>query len=153
MDQPLTLHIATDHAGFAHKNAVLKWLQDEGYHVVDHGAVEYNAADDFPEFIARAAAAVEVDPATSKAIIFGGSGQGEAMCANRFRHVRATVYYGGDEEIIRLSRLHNDANVLAIGARFVSLNETKRVVWLWLHTDALPAPHYQRRNEALTHLP
>lgn len=150
--QSLTLHIATDHAGFLQKVEVVKWLEANGYQVVDHGAHQVDADDDFPDFIGKAARAVSQNSAHAKAIIFGGSGQGEAMAANRFPHVRATVYYGGDIDIVKLSRQHNDANILSIGARFISLEETKRVITLWLATDFLDNAKYERRNQKIERL-
>ena len=144
-----TIYLAADHAGYAHKEAVKAWLEAEEYAVIDEGAFLYDPEDDFTDVIARAAIAVAEAPATRLAIIFGGSGQGEAMMANRFAGVRATVYYGGGDEIIKLSREHNDANVLSIGARFVSLDETKKVIWDWLHYDTSPNEKYERRNRKL----
>lgn len=146
---PLTLHIATDHAGLSVKNEVVAWLKDEGYTVVDHGTHHEDQEDDFPDFIAKAARAVSQNPASAKAIIFGGSGQGEAMVANRFPHVRATVYYGGNESIISLSRQHNDANVLSFGARFLTLEEVKRSIALWLNTPFDGQEKRERRNQKI----
>ncbi len=148
-DSLLTIHIATDHAGFSLKTEVVAWLMGEGYEVVDHGAHHYDEEDDFPDFIEKAARVVSQKPHVTKAIIFGGSGQGEAMIANRFPHVRATVYYGGDERIVVLSREHNDANVLSIGARFVSLEETKRVIGIWLATSFDDQQKRERRNQKI----
>ncbi len=144
-----TIHIATDHAGFERKNEVKEWLEKEGYAVIDHGALHLDALDDFPDFISLAAQAVSKEPSTSRGIIFGGSGQGEAMVANRYPHVRATVYYGGDREIIRLSRQHNDANVLSIGARFVDTQAAMQVVELWLTEAPLTDEKYERRNKKI----
>lgn len=149
----MTIHLATDHAGFHHKEAVRVWLCGEGFSVIDHGAAEYHELDDFPNFIALAAQAISGGAPTDRAIIFGGSGQGEAILANRYPRVRAAVFYGGDDSIPALSRQHNDANVLSIGARFVPVDTAKRVIWEWLHTEPLPDEKYQRRNqkiEALT---
>lgn len=87
------IHLATDHAGFDHKNAVRTSLESAGYTVVDHGAMHFDPEDDYPDFVALAAAAVSQNPTVDKAIVFGGSGQGEAMVANRFPLVRATAYY------------------------------------------------------------
>lgn len=143
------IHLATDHAGLAHKDEVREWLKGEGYEVIDHGAIEFNDQDDFPDYIVKAAAAVSAAAATDVAIIFGGSGQGEAILANRFSGVRAAVYYGGPDAIVTLSREHNDANVLSIGARFVAVDDVKRVVWTWLHTDMLSEEKYTRRNQKL----
>ncbi len=148
-DTPFTLHIATDHAGFSLKTAVLSWLTEEGYAVTDCGAHHLDEGDDFPDFIQKAARAVSQSPSNTRAIIFGGSGQGEAMAANRFPHVRATVYYGGNEDIITLSRQHNDANVLSIGARFVSFEETKRAIGIWLATPFDGEPKRERRNQKI----
>jgi ribose 5-phosphate isomerase B len=144
-----TIYVASDHAGFEYKAAVLAWLSDEGYTVIDVGATSYDPQDDFPDYIMAAAVAVAAAPTTRAAIIFGGSGQGEAMAANRFAGVRATVYYGGSDDIIALSREHNDANVLAIGARFINLDETKRVIWKWLHLPAGTDEKYARRNRKI----
>lgn len=146
------IHLATDHAGFELKNAVRAWLDSEGYSVTDHGAHAYDALDDFPDFIARAAAAVN-ESKESRGIIFGGSGQGEAMVANRYPHVRCTVLYSDDADIIRLGREHNDSNMLSIGARFVDEATAKKHIWDWLHIDAASDEKYRRRNEKLTHLP
>jgi ribose 5-phosphate isomerase B len=145
----LTLHIATDHAGFSMKSEIVAWLKTEGYEVIDHGAHHFDEEDDFPDFISKAAASVSQDPVHNRAIVFGGSGQGEAMVANRFPHVRATVYYGGSEDIIVLSRQHNDANMLSIGARFVSLEETKRAITLWLSNEFDGQEKRQRRNQKI----
>jgi len=140
----MKIHLATDHAGYSHKNAVADWLTQEGYTLVDHGATVYDPADDFPDFIARAAMAISRNP-EQRAIIFGGSGQGEAMLANRFPAVRATVLYSNNPEIVQLSREHNDANVLSIGARFLSIDETKQHIWQWLHADRSDAQRHNRR--------
>lgn len=145
----ISVHLAADHAGLSHKDGVRDWLRSLGVVVVDHGACTYNSEDDFPDFISVAAKAVSRAPETARGLIFGGSGQGEAMMANRFMGVRATVYYGGPDEIIMLSREHNDANVLSIGARFVSIDDTKRVIWDWLMTPSARAEKYDRRNKKI----
>lgn len=141
--------MASDHAGFAYKEEVKLWLLGEGAVVVDHGAKIFNPDDDFPDFIALAALAVSKAPASACAIIFGGSGQGEAILANRFPNVRATVFYGGPDEVITLSRQHNDANILSIGARFLSIDDTKRVIWNWLTYDIKQDDKYTRRNQKI----
>ncbi len=149
MNTETTVHLATDHAGFTLKEEIRSWLEGAGYIVVDHGASSYDESDDFPDFIGLAAEAVSAAPEQNKAIIFGGSGQGEAMMANRFSGVRAAVYYGGSTEIIKLSRQHNNANILSIGARFVQVEEARSVVDLWLKTEPLADAKYTRRNEKL----
>jgi len=146
----MIIHLATDHAGFDHKEAIYTWLKEEGFTVVDHGATKYDEQDDFPDFVAKAAEAVNANPAEDIAIIFGGSGQGEAMMANSYPEVRAAVYYGANRDIPKLSREHNDSNMLSIGARFVELDETKQVIWDWLHTESLKDEKYSRRNQKMS---
>ena len=139
-----TLYVATDHAGFAHKEAVKSWLLNEGCTVIDVGANHYDEGDDFPDFIRRAAQKVSQEPETTAAIIFGGSGQGEAMVANRFVGVRATVYYGSVPSIITLSREHNDANIICIPARFVREGDVEKMIQLFLTTEFEGGRHLRR---------
>ena len=148
-DKIKSIHLASDHAGFEYKEAIRTWLEDSIYSVVDYGPKESNPDDDFPDFISQAAKAVSDSPYDSVGIIFGGSGQGEAMLANRFPNIRAVVYYGGDREIIALAREHNDANILSFGARFVTLEEVKSGILTWLSTPALLDEKYQRRNQKI----
>jgi ribose 5-phosphate isomerase B len=140
----MRIHLATDHAGFELKERIKEVLMQQNRAVVDHGAFSLDKKDDYPDFISRAAEAVSKNP-EDKAIILGGSGEGEAMVANRFKHVRATVYYGGSDKIITLSREHNNANVLSLGARFMSEREALHAVKTWLAT-AFPgdARHVRR---------
>ncbi len=144
-----TIHLATDHAGFSHKEAIATWLKEKGFTVVDHGATVYDEEDDFPDYISQAALAVAHAPEETRAIIFGGSGNGEAMMANRYPGVRAAVYYGGRPEIVTLSREHNDSNILSIGARFVSVEDTKAVIELWFTTKVLAEEKRVRRNRKI----
>lgn len=141
----MTIYLATDHAGFELKNHIKGFLVGRGCEVEDCGAYHHDPLDDFPDFIAVAARAVAEKPAERRAVIFGGSGQGEAMLANRFPGVRATVFYGGDMQIIELSRQHNDANVLSLGARFMSAEEAEAAVATWLETKPLTEEKYARR--------
>lgn len=144
------IYFASDHAGFELKNMLLAYVRDElGYEVLDCGATAYDKDDDYPDFISLAAKEVSAAPHEHRAIILGGSGQGEAMCANRYPHVRATVYYGGAPDIIRLSREHNDANILSLGARFISETEAKEAVHIWLTTDFSEETRHQNRIQKL----
>ena len=127
------IFIGTDHAGFELKEALVVFLRELGHEVEDLGAHTYEVLDDYPDFIRPVAEAVARDTA-SRGIILGGSGQGEAMCANRVRGARAAVYYGGPVDIAVLSREHNDANILSLGARFVDEDEAREVVRVWLAT-------------------
>ncbi len=141
--QKFKIILASDHAGFELKEKVKTNLQDEGYEVEDFGAYTYDHNDDYPDFILPAAYAVAKSP-HARGIIFGGSGQGEAMAANRVKGVRATVFYDGPEEIIRLSRHHNDANVLSFGARFISTEKALKMIDLWLKEPFEGERHLRR---------
>lgn len=148
--------IASDHAGFGLKAKVISYLNELGIEHEDLGAFEHDALDDYPDFISPAAQAVSNDPENTRAIILGGSGEGEAMVANRFPNVRATVYYGEpthiegeDLSIIKLSREHNNANVLSLGARFIDEEIMKRAVKEWLETPFTNDERHQRRIEKL----
>jgi len=143
----MKIHLATDHAGLELKEKVKLYLSDLNYEVIDHGAYEYDALDDYPDFIFPCANAVSND-SESKGIILGGSGQGEAMAANRVKGVRAAVFYNGPDEIIKLSRQHNNANILSLGARFMSEEEMYKIIEVWLSTDFESGRH-QRRIEKL----
>jgi ribose 5-phosphate isomerase B len=143
------IHVGADHAGFYLKEALVTYLEKLNYEVIDHGANHFDEFDDYPDFVVPVAKAVSERPHNVKGIIIGGSGQGEAMAANQFPNVRATVFYGnkvfGGSDIIKLSRQHNDANVLSLGARFVSTGEAKRAVKTWLNTPFSEDYKYIRR--------
>jgi ribose 5-phosphate isomerase B len=144
------IHLATDHAGFEMKEFVREALLELGYEVIDHGAYDYDAEDDFPDFVTPAALAVAQEfEMASRGVIFGGSGQGEAMAANRIAGARAIAYYQFNPEIIKLSREHNDANILSIGARFISNEEAIESILFWLEIPFSENEKYQRRNEKL----
>ena len=140
----MKIFLATDHAGFELKEKLLSFLKDLGYEVEDKGAFSYDKDDDYPDFISQVAEEVSKDK-ESKGIILGGSGQGEAIVANKFPNIRASVYYGGDFEIISLSRKHNDSNILSLGSRFVSEDLAKEAVKLWLETDFSGEERHLRR--------
>jgi ribose 5-phosphate isomerase B len=141
----MRIFLATDHAGFKLKEKIKSFLNSKGYDVIDCGATQLEANDDYPDFIAKAAAEVSKDSENSKAIIFGKSGQGEAIVANKFKNVRAVVYYGGNAEIVNLSRDHNDANVLSIGAGFVNETEAEVIVESWLAREFSGEERHRRR--------
>lgn len=129
----MKIFIGTDHAGFELKEALLPYLRSKGHDVEDMGAYSYDAHDDYPDFIRPVAEAVARDP-EARGIILGGSGQGEAICANRVKGVRAALYYGGPFDIAVLSREHNNANIISLGARFVEEEEAREVIRVWLET-------------------
>lgn len=152
-----TIIVAADHAGFELKESIKDFLTEKGYEVEDVGAFEYKDDDDYPEYMAKAASRIAIDgKGELRAVIFGGSGEGEAMMANRFPGVRATVWYGmpknlalGGSDIIQLSREHNNANVLSVGARFVTEEETKDAITRWLETPFSGEERHERRNEQI----
>ena len=143
----MKIHLATDHAGLELKNIIKEHLENQGHDVIDHGAHEYDALDDYPDFIFPCAKAVAADP-KSRGIILGGSGQGEAMTANRVKGVRAAVFYNGPEEIVKLSREHNNANILSLGSRFMNQAEIYDVIEMWL-AEPFEGGRHQRRIEKL----
>lgn len=142
------VYLATDHAGFELKEKVKEFLIKEGYKVEDCGAYQYDKADDYPDFISRAAKSVSENP-QNVAIIFGNSGQGEAMVANKFPNVRAAVYYGRREEMPKLTREHNDSNILSLGSGFLTETETFEAVKLFLDTAFSKEERHIRRIEKM----
>lgn len=148
---------ATDHAGFELKEKLIPFVKSLGYEIEDNGVYEYDENDDYPDSISKVASKVSKNPDNLKAIILGGSGQGEAITANRFPNVRAVVFNGqfqrkdGIEvpnEII-ISREHNDANILSLGARFLSENGAKDAVRVWLETEFSGDERHKRRIEKI----
>jgi ribose 5-phosphate isomerase B len=156
------IFIASDHAGFALKNALISHIHTLGYDVVDMGAFTSDPEDDYPDFITPCAKRVASEP-DSRGIIIGGSGQGEAMCANRISGIRAAVFYTsahvgrttsymengvnemGNDDIVRLAREHNDANVLSLGARFISEDVAREAVRIFLETKFSGDERHRRR--------
>ena len=141
-----TIVLATDHAGFELKEHVKKFLSEKGFEIKDFGALEYDALDDYPDFIIPAAKFISEHKLIG--IIFGGSGQGEAMAANRIKGIRAAVFYDGPDDIIELSKLHNNANILSIGARFMTEKQIYRIIEIWFETE-YQAGRHQKRIEKL----
>ena len=139
----MKIHLATDHAGLDLKNTIKYYLTEKGYDVKDHGSYEYDAEDDYPDFIFPCARSVAEDK-ESRGIILGGSGQGEAMAANRIKGCRAAVFYSGPKEIVTLSREHNNANILSIGARFMDESEIHRVIEIWINEPFEGGRHIRR---------
>ncbi|MDQ3075978.1 MAG: RpiB/LacA/LacB family sugar-phosphate isomerase [bacterium] len=152
----MKIYIGTDHAGFALKEELKRYLPELGlgYEVTDLGSFTVNPDDDYPDFVTKVAEVV-VGEEGSMGIVLGGSGQGEAMCANKVKGVRAFTFYGpkemleGEDEdtfqIVKLSREHNDANIISIGARFVTEDEAKFAIELFLSTKFSGEERHTRR--------
>lgn len=138
----MRVHLGSDHAGFELKNAVAAHLTAKGHEVVDHGAHEFDADDDYPGPCIAAAEAVVADPG-SLGLVIGGSGNGEQMAANCVRGVRAALIWS--EETAALSREHNDANVAGIGARMHDETTALRLVDVFLSTDFSGGERHSRR--------
>lgn len=141
----MKIFFAADHAGFEMKNILMQYMHEQGFSVEDKGAYAFDADDDYPDFVSRAAQEVSKNPHEAHAVVIGGSGQGEAMVANRFQNVRAAVYYGDSLDIVRLSREHNNANILSLGARFLNEEDAKSAVKLWLETSFTNEERHVRR--------
>ncbi|PIR46333.1 MAG: ribose-5-phosphate isomerase [Candidatus Vogelbacteria bacterium CG10_big_fil_rev_8_21_14_0_10_45_14] len=141
----MKIYLGADHGGYRLKEDIKLYLEELGMEVVDKGTEEPEPTDDYPDFVAPVARAVSLDPVLSRGVVFGRSGQGEAMIANRYPNVRATTYYGYDLNIIKKSREDNDANVLSLGADHLTKEEAKEAVRLFLDTPFSTDAKYQRR--------
>lgn len=145
----MKIYLAADHAGFKLKEEIKKYLSEQNYEVEDSGAFSFEKDDDYPEFISKAAEKVSENP-DSKGIIFGKSGAGEEIVANKFKNIRAVV--GFSEENVRLSREHNDANILSLGSEFESLEKAKVLVKIFLETPFSGEERHRRRIEEIENI-
>lgn len=145
----MTIYISSDHAGFELKQHLLGYLKGKKVEIVDKGPFEYTEGDDYPDWISLTAEEVSRDPDHAKGIVIGLSGQGEAITANKFKNIRAAVYYGGDTEVLKLSREHNDANILSLGAKFLTDDQAERAVDIWLETYFSGDDRHRRRIEKI----
>src|SRR3989344_845320 len=127
----MKVFLGTDHAGFELKEKIKSYLSENGYEVGDCGAFVFDKNDDYPDFIARAAIGVSKNT-DSRGIVFGKSGAGECIVANKIKGIRCVL--GFSKENIELSRLHNDANVLSLGSGFVNAELAKEMVKIFLET-------------------
>ena len=141
--------LGTDHAGFKLKEQIKKYLLKEGFEVEDVGANKFDPADDYPDFISKAAKKVSADK-NSRGIVFGASGQGEAITANKVKGIRPALYYGQNMDIVKLSRTHNDANILSLGARFLTEKQAIEAVKIWLKTDFSNEERHERRIKKIS---
>ena len=140
----MKIYIASDHAGFHLKKQLIQYLKVKDFEVEDCGAFELDETDDYPDFIIPCAQKVAGD-SSSAGIVIGGSGQGEAMCANKVKGIRAAIYNGGDAKTVgRLAKEHNNANVLSLGARFISPDDAKKAVSAWLDAEFEGGRHVRR---------
>ena len=143
MSNGVNIYIGADHAGFKLKEELKEFLRDLGYDVEDTGAYKFDENDDYPDFIIPVARAVAKNPEHNNGIVIGGSGQGEAMAANRIKGVRAALIY--DKYSAKMSREHNNANIISLGARVLSVRKAKKLVKLWLDTPFSNGERHIRR--------
>jgi ribose 5-phosphate isomerase B len=141
------VHLGSDHAAFELKNQLVEHVRALGHEPVDAGPPAYDAEDDYPVYVLRAAEAVVSDPG-SLGIVLGGSGNGEAIAANKVVGVRAALAW--NDETARLAREHNDANVLSLGARQVTFTEAAAFVEIFLSTAFTSEVRHVRRLAMVT---
>ena len=148
----MRIFVGTDHAGFGLKETLIPFLKGQGHEVVDKGAYEYNEGDDYPDFVIPVAREVSKDSDNAKGIILGATGEGEAIAANKFPHVRAVIYYGrancvvdDEADIIERSRDHNNSNLLSLAARYLTEDDMLEAVARWLKTPYSGDERHVRR--------
>ena len=143
----MRVHLGSDHAGYELKEALKVRLSELGHEPIDHGPEQLVPTDDYPPYVLRAAQAVSVE-AGSLGVVIGGSGNGEAIAANKVPGIRAALAW--NEDTARLAREHNDANVLSLGARQVTLAEATRFTELFLTTEFTGDVRHVRRLSMVT---
>jgi ribose 5-phosphate isomerase B len=143
----MRVHIGGDHAAYELLGELVRFLEGEGHEVTNHGPQAYDAEDDYPVFVLRTAEAVAADP-DSLGVVLGGSGNGEQMAANKVKGIRAALCY--TEELARLAREHNNAQIISIGARMTAVEEAKVMVAAFLATPFSQAPRHQRRIDLVS---
>jgi ribose 5-phosphate isomerase B len=136
------VYLGSDHAGYELKARLVEWLTAAGHQPVDCGPGKLDDADDYPPYVMRAASAAVADPG-SLGIVIGGSGNGEQIAANKVRGVRAALAW--NEETARLARLHNDANVLSLGAREQPIGQAVTFAQAFVSTGFSGAARHARR--------
>ncbi|MCL5019825.1 MAG: RpiB/LacA/LacB family sugar-phosphate isomerase [Patescibacteria group bacterium] len=145
----MKIYLAADHAGFKLKEEVKKFLIGQDYEVEDCGAFSFEKGDDYPDFISKAAEKVSEDP-SSKGIVFGKSGTGEEIVANKIKNIRA--FAGFSAENVRLAREDNDANVLSLGSEFVDFEKAKGFIKIFLATPFSKEPRHQKRLDEIAEI-
>lgn len=143
------IFIAADHAGFALKEILKPYLKGMGFEVKDFSNSVLDETDDYPDFVVPLAKAV-IKNKGSFGIVIGGSGQGEAIAANKVKGIRAAVLY--DEYSARMSRMDNDANVASLGARTITTSRAKELITMWLETFFSGEERHKRRIKKLNNL-
>ena len=148
----MKIYIGSDHAGFEMKREIADFLSNHGYIVEDCGPIEYNHDDDYPDYISIVAKRVSKEN-DSVGIVIGRNGQGEAIVANRFPHIRCAVFYGGSKHMITLSREHDNANMISLGSNFLTIQESKQAIDLFLNTKFSGDERHIRRIKKIEQYP
>jgi ribose 5-phosphate isomerase B len=143
----MRVHIGGDHAAYEMREDLRDFMTEQGHEVTDHGPFEYDELDNYPVYVLRAAEAVAEDP-ESLGVVLGGSGNGEQIAANKVKGIRAALCY--NTELAELSRLHNNARVISIGARMNSQDEARQMVQTFLGTEFSGEERHSRRIEMMT---
>ena len=143
----MRVHIGGDHAAYELLQDLVAFLEAEGHEVTNHGPDRYDAVDDYPVFVLRAAEAVAAEPG-SRGVVLGGSGNGEQMAANKVAGIRAALCH--DDELARLAREHNDAQVISIGARMATVEQARSMVEVFLATSFSNDPRHVRRIDMVS---
>jgi ribose 5-phosphate isomerase B len=144
----MRVYLGSDHAGFELKGKLIEWLRQAGHEPVDCGPEGYHQPDDYPPYVMRAASSAIADPG-SLGIVIGGSGNGEQIAANKIPGVRAAVAWSA--ETAQLARLHNNANVLSLGARMYPDDDAIGFARVFIETEFSGAPRHERRIQMITH--
>lgn len=139
----MKISLGTDHAGFELKEKIKSYLLEKKYEVEDCGAFEFDKNDDYPDYISKVAEVVSKDPENCKGIIFGKSGAGECIVANKIKNVLAIL--GFSPENVKLAREHNDANILSLGSSLVDEESAKQLVTIFLQTQFTNEERHVRR--------
>jgi ribose 5-phosphate isomerase B len=142
----MKIYLATDHAGFELKEEIKKYLLQQSFEVEDLGAYAFTPGDDYPNFIAKVGEAIENNP-EDFGIIFGKSGAGELIVANKFKNVRA--FEGFSVDNVRLARIDNNANVLSLGSQFENITNAKELVDIFLKTPFSNDSRHVRRIDEI----
>lgn len=145
----MKIYLATDHAGFNLKEEIKKYLTEKQIEFEDEGAHEFDQNDDYPDLIAKASEKVSND-SNSFGIIFGKSGAGEAIVANKFKNIRAVI--GFSEKNVELAREHNDANILSLGSDFLNLEDAKKLIDVFLNTTFSMDERHKRRLDKIKNI-
>lgn len=151
----MKIAIASDHAGFELKEYLVKSLKEQSFDVIDMGPDTYTETDDYPDYIKQVGQFISEnsDPEQYRGIVIGGSGQGENICANKHKNVRSILIYGNDiglnETIAKLSRQHNNANVISFAARFIENANALGALESWLDENFSNEERHVRRLSKL----